>query len=97
MRVKQAERRQREQEEELEREIQRRKHGQELQKVRQKLQDDEIKTLTEQRRKEKMEDKLARFDIDYNRRRREKGLKSIFIKQYFGDYLYTPMNEGNVI
>lgn len=66
MRVKQAERRQREQEEELEREIQRRKQGQELQKVRQKLQDDEIKTLTEQRRKEKMEDKLARFDIDYN-------------------------------
>lgn len=66
MRVKQAERRQREQEEELEREIQRRKQGQDLQKVRQKVQDDEIKTLTEQRRKEKMEDKLARFDIDYN-------------------------------
>ncbi|XP_011608833.1 UBX domain-containing protein 1 [Takifugu rubripes] len=60
MRVKQAERREREQKELLEREIQRRKQGQELQKVRQKLQDDEMKKLAELRRKEKMEEKLAR-------------------------------------
>lgn len=60
MRVKQAERRQREQDEELEREKQRRKQGQELQQIRQKLQDDEMKKLADQRRREKMEDKLAR-------------------------------------
>uniref|UniRef100_A0A3Q3W5G0 UBX domain protein 1 n=1 Tax=Mola mola TaxID=94237 RepID=A0A3Q3W5G0_MOLML len=60
MRMKQAERRQREQDEELEREKQRRKQGQELQQIRQKLQDDDMKKLAEQRRKEKMEDKLAR-------------------------------------
>lgn len=60
MRVKQAERREREQKEELEREIQRRKQGQELQKVRQKLQDDDMKKLAELRRREKMEEKLAR-------------------------------------
>lgn len=62
MRVKQAERREREQKEELEREIQRRKQGQELQKVRQKLQDDEMKKLAELRRREKMEEKLARYN-----------------------------------
>ena len=60
MRMKQAERRQREQDEELEREKQRRKQGQELQQIRQKLQDDDMKKLAEQRRREKMEDKLAR-------------------------------------
>nr|XP_046263107.1 UBX domain-containing protein 1 isoform X2 [Scatophagus argus] len=60
MRVKQAERRQREQDEELEREKQRRKQGQELQQIRQKLMDDDMKKLAEQRRREKMEDKLAR-------------------------------------
>lgn len=65
MRVKQAERRQREQDEELEREKQRRKQGQELQQIRQKLQDDDMKKLAEQRRREKMEDKLARLGVDY--------------------------------
>uniref|UniRef100_A0A3P8VAI5 UBX domain protein 1 n=1 Tax=Cynoglossus semilaevis TaxID=244447 RepID=A0A3P8VAI5_CYNSE len=60
MRSKQAERRERERAEEVDREKQRRKHGQELQQVRQKLQDDEMKKLADQRRKEKMEDKLAR-------------------------------------
>lgn len=65
MRVKQAERRQREQDEELEREKQRRKQGQELQQIRQKLQEDDMKKLADQRRKEKMEDKLARYGIDY--------------------------------
>ncbi|TMS17494.1 UBX domain-containing protein 1 isoform X3 [Larimichthys crocea] len=60
MRVKQAERREREREEELEREKQRRKQGQELQQIRQKLQDDDMKKLADQRRREKMEDKLAR-------------------------------------
>lgn len=60
MRVKQAERREREREEELEREKQRRKQGQELQQIRQKLQEDDMKKLAEQRRREKMEDKMAR-------------------------------------
>lgn len=63
MRSKQAERRERERAEEVDREKQRRKHGQELQQVRQKLQDDEMKKLADQRRKEKMEDKLARWSI----------------------------------
>ncbi|XP_043982902.1 UBX domain-containing protein 1 [Gambusia affinis] len=60
MRVKQAERRERERAEEVEREKQRRRQGQELQQIRQKIQDDEMKKLADQRRKEKMEDKLAR-------------------------------------
>ncbi|KAK2849033.1 hypothetical protein Q5P01_008867 [Channa striata] len=60
MRVKQAERRERERAEEVEREKMRRRQGQELQQIRQKLQDDEMKKLADQRRKEKMEDKLAR-------------------------------------
>lgn len=60
MRVKQAERREREKAEEIEKEKHRRKQGQELQQIRQKLQDDDMKKLAEQRRKEKMEDKLAR-------------------------------------
>ncbi|XP_059202252.1 UBX domain-containing protein 1 [Centropristis striata] len=60
MRVKQAERRERERAEELEREKMRRKQGQELQQIRQKLQDDDMKKLADQRRREKMEDKLAR-------------------------------------
>lgn len=60
MRVKQAERREREREEELEREKQRRKQGQELQQIRQKLQEEDMKKLAEQRRREKMEDKMAR-------------------------------------
>lgn len=60
MRVKQAERRQREHDEELEREKSRRKQGQELQQIRQKMQDDEMKKIADLRRKEKMEDKLAR-------------------------------------
>ncbi|MEQ2235778.1 UBX domain-containing protein 1, partial [Ilyodon furcidens] len=60
MRMKQAERRERERAEEVEREKQRRRQGQELQQIRQKIQDDEMKKLADQRRKEKMEDKLAR-------------------------------------
>lgn len=60
MRVKQAERRERERAEEVEKEKQRRRQGQELQQIRQKLQDDDMKKLAEQRRREKMEDKLAR-------------------------------------
>ncbi|XP_033829478.1 UBX domain-containing protein 1 isoform X1 [Periophthalmus magnuspinnatus] len=60
MRVKQAERREREKAEEIEREKTRRKQGQELQQIRQKLQEDDMKKLADQRRKEKMEDKLAR-------------------------------------
>uniref|UniRef100_A0AAV2MK95 UBX domain-containing protein 1 n=1 Tax=Knipowitschia caucasica TaxID=637954 RepID=A0AAV2MK95_KNICA len=60
MRIKQAERREREKAEEIEREKTRRKHGQELQQIRQKIQDDDMKKLADQRRKEKMEDKLAR-------------------------------------
>lgn len=60
MRVKQAERRERERAEEIEREKQRRRTGQELQQIRQKIQDDDMKKLADQRRKEKMEDKLAR-------------------------------------
>uniref|UniRef100_A0A8C6U4X3 UBX domain protein 1 n=1 Tax=Neogobius melanostomus TaxID=47308 RepID=A0A8C6U4X3_9GOBI len=60
MRFKQAERREREKAEEIEREKTRRKQGQELQQIRQKLQDDDMKKLADQRRKEKMEDKLAR-------------------------------------
>lgn len=63
MRVKQAERRQREHDEELEREKTRRKQGQELQQIRQKMQDDEMKKIAELRRREKMEDKLARSFI----------------------------------
>ncbi|XP_072293776.1 UBX domain-containing protein 1 isoform X2 [Eucyclogobius newberryi] len=60
MRIKQAERREREKAEEIEREKTRRKQGQELQQIRQKIQDDDMKKLADQRRKEKMEDKLAR-------------------------------------
>ncbi|XP_072251697.1 UBX domain-containing protein 1 [Leuresthes tenuis] len=60
MRVKQAERRERERADEVEREKQRRRQGQELQQIRQKIQDDEMKKIADQRRKEKMEDKMAR-------------------------------------
>ncbi|XP_076015787.1 UBX domain-containing protein 1 [Genypterus blacodes] len=60
MRMKQAERRERERAEEVEREKMRRRQGQELQQIRQKLQDDDMKKLADQRRKEKMEDKMAR-------------------------------------
>uniref|UniRef100_A0A672YZ90 UBX domain protein 1 n=1 Tax=Sphaeramia orbicularis TaxID=375764 RepID=A0A672YZ90_9TELE len=63
MRVKQAERRERERAEEVEKEKQRRRQGQELQQIRQKLQDDDMKKLAEQRRREKMEDKLARLGL----------------------------------
>lgn len=66
MRVKQAERRERERAEEVEREKQRRRQGQELQQIRQKLQDDDMKKLADQRRKEKMEDKLARWGLNEN-------------------------------
>lgn len=61
MRLKQAERRERERAEELEKEKQRRKQGQELQQIRNKLQDDDMTKLAELRRREKMEDKLARY------------------------------------
>ncbi|XP_061644185.1 UBX domain-containing protein 1 isoform X1 [Phyllopteryx taeniolatus] len=60
MRAKQAERRERERAEELEKEKQRRKQGQELQQIRNRLQDDDMRKLTELRQREKMEDKLAR-------------------------------------
>ncbi|XP_077465789.1 UBX domain-containing protein 1 isoform X3 [Stigmatopora argus] len=60
MRLKQAERRERERAEELEKEKQRRKQGQELQQIRSKIQDDDMKKLTEMRKREKMEDKMAR-------------------------------------
>ncbi|XP_077588393.1 UBX domain-containing protein 1 isoform X1 [Stigmatopora nigra] len=60
MRLKQAERRERERAEELEKEKQRRKHGQELQQIRSKIQDDDMKKLSELRKREKMEDKMAR-------------------------------------
>lgn len=57
---KQREREEREKRESIEREIQRRKQGQELSLIRQKLQDDEMKKLAEDRRREKMEEKLAK-------------------------------------
>ncbi len=60
MKVRQEERRERERKEEIEREKQRRKQGQELLHVKQKIQDDEMKKLADQRMKEKMEDKLAK-------------------------------------
>lgn len=60
MRVKQEERRERERAEEVDREKQRRRQGQELLQIKQKLQEDEMKKLTELRRREKMEDKLAK-------------------------------------
>ncbi|XP_029368462.1 UBX domain-containing protein 1 [Echeneis naucrates] len=60
MRVKQAERRERERAEEVEREKARRRQGQELQQIRQKLQEDDMKKLADLRRREKMEDKMAR-------------------------------------
>lgn len=60
MKARQEERRERERQEGIEREKQRRKQGQELLQVRQKLQDDEMKKLADQRRKEKMEDRLAK-------------------------------------
>lgn len=57
---KQREREEREKRESIEREIQRRKQGQELSLIRQKLQEDEMKKLAEDRRREKMEEKLAK-------------------------------------
>ncbi|XP_026112350.1 UBX domain-containing protein 1 isoform X2 [Carassius auratus] len=60
MKIRQEERRERERKEEIEREKQRRKQGQELLHVKQKLQDDEMKKLADQRRREKMEDRLAK-------------------------------------
>ena len=61
MRLKQAERRERERAEEVEREKQRRKHGQELLHIKQKLQDDELKKMADLRSREKMEDKMAKY------------------------------------
>ncbi|XP_056295984.1 UBX domain-containing protein 1 isoform X2 [Pseudoliparis swirei] len=77
MRVKQAERRERERVEEMEREKQRRKQGQEMQHIRQKLQDDDMKKLTDKRMKEKMEDKMARQRVKDKiaRDREERALK----------------------
>ncbi len=60
MKVRQEERRERERKEQIEREKQRRKQGQELLHVKQKLQDDEMKKIADQRMREKMEDKLAK-------------------------------------
>uniref|UniRef100_A0A672YZM2 UBX domain protein 1 n=1 Tax=Sphaeramia orbicularis TaxID=375764 RepID=A0A672YZM2_9TELE len=75
MRVKQAERRERERAEEVEKEKQRRRQGQELQQIRQKLQDDDMKKLAEQRRREKMEDKLAKGQREIARDREERAQK----------------------
>lgn len=60
MKVRQEERRERQRQEEIEREKQRRKQGQELLHVKQKLQEDEMKKIAEMRRREKLEDKLAK-------------------------------------
>lgn len=60
MKMRQEERRERERQEEIDREKQRRKQGQEILQVKQKLQDDEMKKLAELRRREKMEDRLAK-------------------------------------
>lgn len=60
MRVKQEERRERERKDEVEREKQRRKQGQELLQIKSKLQEDEMKKLADDRRREKMEDRLAK-------------------------------------
>ena len=65
MRLKQAERRERERAEEVEREKQRRKHGQELLHIKQKLQDDELKKMADLRSREKMEDKMAKYVFSY--------------------------------
>lgn len=60
MRVKQEERRERERKDEVEREKQRRRQGQELLQIKSKLQEDEMKKLADDRRREKMEDRLAK-------------------------------------
>ncbi|XP_073676823.1 UBX domain-containing protein 1 [Garra rufa] len=60
MKMRQEERKERERKDEIEREKQRRKQGQELLQVKQKLQDDEMKKLADLRRREKMEDRLAK-------------------------------------
>ncbi|XP_058876739.1 UBX domain-containing protein 1-like isoform X2 [Acipenser ruthenus] len=60
MRVKQQEREEREKQEEVERERERRRHGQELLQVKQRLQEEEMKKLAEERKREKIEEKQAR-------------------------------------
>lgn len=60
MRVKQEERRERERAEEVDREKQRRRQGQELLQVKQKLQEDEMKKMVDLRRREKNDDKMAK-------------------------------------
>ncbi|XP_051900911.1 LOW QUALITY PROTEIN: UBX domain-containing protein 1 [Pristis pectinata] len=56
MKQRQLEREEREKKEEINREKQRRKQGQELSMIRQKLQEEEMKKIAEDRRKEKLED-----------------------------------------
>lgn len=60
MRVKQEERRERERAEEVDREKQRRRQGQELLQVKQKLQEDEMKKMVDLRQREKNDDKMAK-------------------------------------
>ncbi|MBN3277703.1 UBXN1 protein, partial [Polyodon spathula] len=67
MRLKQQEREEREKQEEVERERERRRHGQELLQVKQRLQEEEMKKLAEERKREKIEEKQAR------ERERERG------------------------
>lgn len=57
---KQQEREEREKRERIEQEKQRRKHGQELSVIRQKMQDQEMQKAAEDRRREKQEERLAR-------------------------------------
>ncbi|XP_067877506.1 UBX domain-containing protein 1 [Heterodontus francisci] len=60
MKQRQLEREEREKKDEIDREKQRRKHGQELSLIRQKLQEEEMRKIAEERRKEKMEDIRAK-------------------------------------
>ncbi|XP_078391772.1 UBX domain-containing protein 1 [Cetorhinus maximus] len=60
MRQRQLEREEREKKDEIDREKQRRKQGQELSLIRQKLQEEEMRKIAEERRKEKLEDIRAK-------------------------------------
>ncbi|XP_059497506.1 UBX domain-containing protein 1 isoform X2 [Stegostoma tigrinum] len=60
MKQRQLEREEREKKDEIEREKQRRKQGQELSLIHQKLQEEEMKKIAEERRKEKLEDIRAK-------------------------------------
>lgn len=60
MKQKRLEREEKEKQEQLQREKQRRVHGKELTNVKQKMHDDEMKKIMEERRREKEEEKQAR-------------------------------------